>query len=223
MNTPLQTFVIEPKQPANYSVIWMHGLGATANDFEDIVPALQLPEHANVRFVFPQAPTKPITINGGMPMPAWYDIYDLDRLDNQDADGVQLSAVAITALIDMEINNGIANDHIILAGFSQGGAMALHTGLRYPKTLGGIMAMSCYLPVSDLLEAERHHSNHQTPLFIAHGTFDPVLPYVLSELTIAELQRHDYNITTHQYPMGHEMCLDEIKDMSSWLSRTITL
>ncbi len=223
MNTPLQTFVIEPKQPANYSVIWMHGLGATAHDFEDIVPALQLPEHAHVRFVFPQAPTQPITINDGMPMPAWYDIYDLDRLDNQDADGVQLSAAAITALIDSEINNGIASDHIILAGFSQGGAMALHTGLRYPKTLGGIMAMSCYLPLSDLLQAEKHLANHQTPLFIAHGTFDPVLPYVLSELTIAELQRHDYNITQHQYPMGHEMCIDEVKDMSTWLSNTIAL
>ena len=223
MNTPLQTFVIEPKQAANYSVIWMHGLGATAHDFEDIVPLLQLPAHANVRFVFPQAPTQPITINNGMPMPAWYDIYHLDRLENQDQQGVQASQMAINTLIDLEVNNGMAADHIILAGFSQGGAMALHTGLRYPQKLAGIMALSCYLPVSDLLEAEKHHANDNTPIFVAHGTFDPVLPYILAELSMAELKRHGYTLTTHQYPMGHEMNIDEVNDISTWLSNDVLL
>lgn len=196
----------------------MHGLGATAHDFEDIVPLLQLPKACNTRFIFPQAPTQPVTINGGMAMPSWYDIYHLDRLEHQDREGVEASQTAINAIIDLTIEQGIASENIVLAGFSQGGAMALHTGLRYSRPLAGIMAMSCYLPLSNLVESEKHASNHKTPIFLAHGSFDPVLPYVLSELSAAELKRHGYHVSTHQYPMAHEICIEEIKDMSAWLS-----
>jgi phospholipase/carboxylesterase len=215
----LDTFIIEPANPANVSIIWMHGLGASAHDFEDIVPQLHLKPNLAVRFVFPNAPTRPISINGNVPMPAWYDVYALDRLDQQDQVGIELSAGAIDLLVQKEIESGVPADRIILAGFSQGGAMALHTGLRYPERLAGIIALSCYLPLSDLLDNERAAANEHLPIFWAHGTQDLVVPMMMTEMGYNRVQKLGYNTEWHDYPMEHQICLEEIQDISAWINQ----
>lgn len=217
--TALNTFIIEPKQPANACVIWMHGLGANAHDFEDIVPQLQLDPNHHVRFVFPNAPVQPITINMGQAMPAWYDIYHLDRIDHQDRQGIEASSLAIDAIINHQINQGIAAERIVLAGFSQGGAMALHTGLRFHQSLAGIMALSTYLPLSDLVEQQAHNSNKTTPILMIHGRHDPVLPMMLAEMSCMQLKKLGYPVDWQDYPMAHEVCWDEVKRISQWLNR----
>jgi phospholipase/carboxylesterase len=216
----LNTFTIDAQQAATHVVIWMHGLGATAHDFEELVPMMALDPSLQVRFVFPQAPVKPITINQGMAMPAWYDIYHLDRLDQQDRPGIENSAQSITQLIELEIARGVPSENIVLAGFSQGGAMALHTGLRFHQRLAGIFALSCYLPLADLLDAQKHHSNQNTPIFMAHGSHDPVLPLILAELGAAELEKCGYPVEWHSYAMEHQICPEEIRDLSLWLNKT---
>jgi phospholipase/carboxylesterase len=219
--TELTTVEIDPPGKVESSVIWMHGLGADAHDFEPIVPHLDIPAELGLRFVFPNAPVQPVTINGGMAMRAWYDILGIDIPRQEDEKGLRASEAAIKRLIQRERQQGISAENIILAGFSQGGAMALQTGLRYPETLGGIMALSCYVPLTAMLENERHPDNGNTPIFMAHGTFDPVVPYSLGKTSMELLQSLDYAIEWHEYPMAHEVNLEEIQAIGQWLKQIL--
>lgn len=212
--------MIETKQPVSYSVIWLHGLGADGSDFVGIVKELQLP-NIGIRFIFPHAPIRPVSINNMMPMRAWFDIFSLTNLEQIDLQGVQSSKTEIESLIQTEVKNGIPSDHIILAGFSQGGAIALYTGLRYPNPLAGIFALSTYLPLLSTLKDEINPVNQSTPIFIAHGEYDDVLPQQLGEITRNNLRMLQYSVEWHSYPMGHEVCHKEIQDISQWLTKII--
>ena len=203
------------------AVIWLHGLGADGNDFAAIVPELDLSACAPIRFVFPHAPSIPVTLNGGYVMPAWYDILGTDTQRREDEAGIQQSALAIEALIQRELDRGIAANKIVLAGFSQGCAMVLHTGLRYPAKLAGIMALSGYLPLANSLPAERSPANMQLPIFMAHGTADPMilLPRALASRDV--LVGLGYPVQWHQYPMQHSLHPHEIQDMGHFLRSVV--
>ncbi len=203
------------------SVIWLHGLGADGYDFEALVPELNLPAEKPVRFIFPHAPRQPVTINGGMVMRAWYDITGTEMIRQEDDAGIRRSAASIHHLIHQENARGIAAGNIILAGFSQGGAIALHTGLRYPESLAGILALSTYLPLSAQLEPEAHAANQSTPIFMAHGLYDPVIPLILAESSRTKLQQAGYNVEWHSYPMPHAVSPQEIHDISRWLRQRL--
>jgi phospholipase/carboxylesterase len=206
---------------ARASVIWMHGLGADAHDFEPIVPNLEIPPALGVRFVFPNAPVRPVTINAGMRMRAWYDILSPDIPRVEDALGVRDSEQLILRLISREKERGIPSERIILAGFSQGGAIALHTGLRYSEKLAGILALSCYIPLANTLAGERHPANQNIPIFLAHGRFDPVIPIHYGRTTAEQLKSLGYSVERHEYHMGHEVNWDEIADIGDWLIRLL--
>ena len=221
-DTELTTVTIEPPGQATAAIIWMHGLGANAHDFEPIVPHLRIPPELGLRFVFPNAPQRPVTINGGYVMPAWYDILSLGLNRSEDASGIQQSEQAIQTLIRREQQRGIASDRILLAGFSQGGAMALHTGLRYPDPLGGILALSCYIPLADTLAAERQAANQALPIFMAHGRFDDVVAFQLGQAGAEQLRQLGYQPEWHDYPMRHEVNMDEVNDIGAWLRRTLS-
>lgn len=224
MTDPLLTTVeIEPVGTARSSVIWMHGLGADANDFHPIVAEMRLPAALGIRFVFPNAPVRPVTINGGMPMRAWYDVLTMDLPRREDPDGVYDSERALVALIEREQQRGVPAERIVLAGFSQGGAMALHTGLRYPQRLAGILALSCYIPLADCLSADRHLANQATPILITHGDYDAVIPLRYGQLSVERLQSLGYQPEWHHYGMGHEVCWDEIRDIAAWLARVLAV
>ncbi len=199
------------------SVIWLHGLGADGYDFEPIVPHLGLDSAPGVRFVFPHAPQRPITLNGGMRMRAWYDLHGLDLLNREDAAGVTASVTLINAQIAREIERGIPAGRIVLAGFSQGGAMALYAGLRYPERLAGVLALSCYLPLADSLTAEHHPANRDTPILMAHGRYDEIVSLRYGEASRDYLKALGYPVEWHEYPMGHEVNLDEIHAIGVWL------
>jgi phospholipase/carboxylesterase len=203
------------------AVIWMHGLGADGNDFAGLVPELDLAGCQPIRFVFPHAPSIPVSMNGGYVMPAWYDIAGTDLVRRQDAAGIAKSAQAIEALIAHEVARGIAPDHIVLAGFSQGCAMALHTGLRHGARLAGIMALSGYLPLADTVAAERAPANADTPIFMAHGTADPVVVIARAEESRDLLAAQGYKIQWHTYPMPHSVHPKEIADMSRFLKTVL--
>jgi phospholipase/carboxylesterase len=196
-------------------VIWLHGLGADGHDFEPIVPELGLEFPA--RFVFPHAPVRPVTINGGMAMRAWYDILGLDRGAAEDAAGIRASAAAVTEVIDTEFARGMPTDRIVLAGFSQGGAIALQTALREPRPLGGVLALSTYLPLASTLAAERSAANAGVPIFMAHGTADNLLPFALGESSRRALDAMGYRVEWHAYPMAHSVCREEIAAIGAWL------
>ncbi|MFC4278903.1 alpha/beta hydrolase [Achromobacter aloeverae] len=200
-----------------HAVIWMHGLGADGNDFVPIVPELRLPATPAVRFVFPNAPVQPVTINGGMAMRAWYDIFNRDLVRREDAPGIQRSEAAIRALIARENARGIPTSRIVLAGFSQGCAMTLHTGLRLPEKLAGMVALSGYLPLLDLAAAERHQANRDTPIFMAHGTYDPVVELPRATASRDQLQSLGYDVRWHDYPMPHSVCAQEVADIAAFL------
>jgi phospholipase/carboxylesterase len=222
MQSPeLETVEIHPPGTARAAIIWMHGLGADAHDFEPIVPYLNIPAQAGLRFVFPNAPVRPVTINGGMRMRAWYDILAMDIPQRQDKAGIYASAKAIQALIQREQNRGIPSERLIVAGFSQGGAMALHTGLRYPESLGGIMALSAYLPVAETLAKEAQPSNAAIPIFMAHGQQDPIIPLHHATASRDHLASLGHKIDWHLYPMAHEVCPQEIQDIRTWLLRVL--
>lgn len=206
---------------ARASVIWLHGLGADGHDFEPIVPELRLPASLPVRFVFPHAPVRPVTLNGGMAMRAWYDIIALGGNAQQDEQGIRQSEAQVHALIRRENERGIATGQIVLAGFSQGGAIALHTGVRYPERLAGIMGLSTYLPLAESVAAERSSVNAQTPVFMAHGTEDPVLPVQLGQRSREQLESLSYAVEWHDYPMQHAVCLEEIQAIGAWLQRVL--
>ena len=195
----LTTVEIEPQDTAQAAVIWMHGLGADGNDFKPIIPELRLPQELGIRFVFPNAPIRTVTINAGMRMRAWYDIFSVDLPRGEDDAGIRESEHLIQGLIRREKKRGIPADKILLAGFSQGGAMALHTGLRYPEKLAGILALSCYVPLANALAGERHPANQSIPLFIAHGAMDPVIPAHYGRASVEHLKALGYQPEWKEY------------------------
>lgn len=202
---------------AEYSVIWLHGLGADGHDFEPVVPYLDLPADLAVRFVFPHAMRRPITINGGMVMRAWYDIVEISTSRGQDEAGIAHSAEQVRALIEHEMERGVPASRIILAGFSQGGAMALHVGLRYEQKLAGIMALSAYLLFPERLLQERSEANVTTPVFVGHGTMDPMVPFAMGQATVTALQNEGWPVEWHSYPIPHSVSPPEIADIGHWL------
>jgi phospholipase/carboxylesterase len=196
------------------SIIWLHGLGADGHDFEPIVPELPLPAGLRARFIFPHAPVQAVTINYGHVMPAWYDVYGDGR---QDADGIRASQARLEALIARERERGVATRRIVLAGFSQGGAIALQTGLRHSERLAGILALSTYLPLAETLGAEAAAANRGVPIFMAHGTEDPVIPLQRAAISRDQLRKLGYQVEWHEYPMPHAVCPEEIADVGAWL------
>lgn len=213
----LECIQIETSPNPTHAVIWMHGLGADGHDFAAIVPQLRLPATAAVRFLFPHAPVQPITINGGMAMRAWYDIRVPTLVHAEDDQGIYASERAITALIKHQNNAGIPCSNIVLAGFSQGSAMTLHIGLRYPDTLAGLIALSGYLPLADHAAQGWSEANRHTPIFLAHGTFDPVVTLNRGTATRDKLLAHQYDVNWHTYPMPHSVCPEEINDIAAFL------
>lgn len=213
----MNAIIVEPAQPATASIIWLHGLGANGHDFEPIVSELPRKLTCHTRFIFPHAPQRPISINGGMTMRGWYDIIHLDLTLQQDDQGIYESEQLLKTYIHQESEAGIPNQRIILAGFSQGGAIALHTGLRYTMSLGGIMALSTYLPLSDQIEAEIHPTNRNISIFMGHGEFDPVIPLHQAQSSRKQLEQLGYPIQWHTYRMGHHVNYQEIQDIGHWL------
>lgn len=217
----LETVQIQNNPHPQYSIIWMHGLGADGHDFAPIAEQLLLP--MAVRFVFPHAPVMPVTINGGYQMRAWYDLYALDSLRVEDAAGINASQASITALIQQEIQRGIPEQHIILAGFSQGGAIALHTALRHPRPLAGVLALSTYLPLAASLPSEKHIANAAIPILMAHGNFDSVITPALAQNSRSILEQAGYNVEWHEYPMAHSVCNEEIGDIRQFITQALQL
>ena len=214
---------VENETAANpvYSIIWLHGLGADGHDFAPIVPELVSPEWPAIRFVFPHAPVRPVTINNGMAMRAWYDIYGFDLVSRQDEAGTRESISQVEALIAREQERGVPSERILLAGFSQGGAIALASGLRHTQRLAGIIALSTYLPIAHTLAAERSAANAQTPIFWGHGTYDPVVALQRGADSRAALEALGYKVEWHTYPMAHAVCPDEIADLRRWIGERL--
>ena len=217
----LQTVELETGRSPTAAVIWLHGLGADGHDFEPIVPELDLPDALAVRFVFPHAPMQAVTINGGAVMRAWYDVYALEGQRREDAAGVRASQSKVEELIAREQARGIQSARLVLAGFSQGGAIALQTGLRHGERLAGIMALSTYLPVASTLAAEASAANRAVPIFMAHGLDDPLIPIERAAMSRRQLEAAGYAIEWHEYPMAHAVCMEEIADVSAWLQRIL--
>jgi len=218
-----ETVEIETGTNPTGSVIWLHRLAPVGPDFERSVPELRLPEGLALRFVFPHAPVRPVTLNGGMAMRAWYDIFSLDRGGPVDEDGIRASGEILNDLIQREQDRGIPANRIVVAGFSQGGAIALHAALRYPHRLAGLMALSTYLPLTNSFDAEvvrnENAANQDISIFMAHGSFDPVLPMQMGTSSAELLTKTGFNIEWHDYPMAHAVCGEEINHIREWLLR----
>lgn len=219
--TVLSAITINPDVPVTASVICLHGLGADGHDLESIVAELDLPRRAGVRFLLPHAPHRPVTINNGYVMRAWYDIVASDLAQQEDSMGVGNSEGLLRKLIECEIDSGIAANRIVLAGFSQGGAIALHTGLRYPQRLAGILALSTYLPLAGKVADEMHPANAGLSIMMAHGTQDTVVPMATALASRSVLQELGYDVDWHTYPMGHASCAQQMKDINHWLMRML--
>lgn len=217
----LETVEIESSPNPTVAVIWMHGLGADANDFVPIVRELDLRGNPGIRFVFPNAPTMPVTINGGYVMRSWYDILGTDIARREDEKGLRVSQKRIEQLIARENARGIPSERILLAGFSQGCAMTLQTGLRYPEKLGGLLCLSGYVPLRDLIATERHAANQDTPIFQAHGRSDPVIQIQRAEESRDLLKQLGYKVEWHEYMMPHSVCPEEVDDISLWLKKVL--
>lgn len=213
--------IIEPAAEHRASIIWLHGLGADGHDFEPIVPELHLPAELGVRFIFPHAPQQPVTINGGMVMRAWYDVRDPDLTRQEDAESIVASARLLHDWIAQEIAAGIPGHRIVAAGFSQGGAIALHGGLRYPERLAGILGLSCYLPLPGRLADEVAAANRETPVLMLHGSHDPLIPVEQGRAACEQLRQAGYPVDWQEYPMQHSVCLEEISDISRWLQQVL--
>jgi phospholipase/carboxylesterase len=213
----LETVTVETGPNPTAAIIWMHGLGADGHDFEPLVPELLDKALPPLRFVFPHAPVRPVTINNGYQMRAWYDIIGIDRRSAEDFSGIQASADEIVALIRAENARGIATSRIVLAGFSQGGAMALHVATRHPEKLAGVIALSCYLPLAKEFASERSSANLATPIFMAHGSQDPVVPFSLGDESRRVLEGTGYKVDWHVYPMPHSLCEPEVADLRKFL------
>jgi phospholipase/carboxylesterase len=216
----LDAIEIETAPKPVASVLWLHGLGADGADFVPIVRELELPP-VPIRFVFPHAPLQPVTINNGMVMRAWYDILGADLARREDERGVRASQALVEALIAREKARGTPARRILLAGFSQGGAIALQTGLRHPERLAGIMALSTYVPVAESLEREAHAANRDVPIFMAHGLYDPIIPIAAARRSRELLQRLGYAVEWHEYPMPHSVAPQELDDIGAWLRRVL--
>lgn len=212
---------LETSPSPTCSVIWLHGLGADGNDFVPIIPQLHLPENPAIRFIFPSAPSMPVTVNGGYVMPAWYDIVGRNLMDQEDAAGIKRSAGSIIELIDHEVQRGIDYQRIVLAGFSQGCAMALYIGLRLPHQLAGIIALSGYLPLALSLNIEKHSANQNTPIFMAHGTYDPVVVLDRAQASHALLNKLGYQVDWNEYPMEHSVNHEELADISRFIQQVL--
>lgn len=213
--------IIETHAKPSHAVIWMHGLGADGNDFVPIVPELGLPDHADIRFIFPNAPMAPVTINGGYVMRSWYDIKSLDQneAERADAEDIAGSVQRISRIIDQQIEEGIPANQIVLAGFSQGGVIALHTALQYPQTLSGVMALSTYFPNAETALAA--HNKPHFPIFSGHGTDDEVVPPVLASRYRALFKAQGFEVTMRDYPMPHSLSMEEIHDIGMWLAANL--
>ncbi|HEY9110394.1 MAG TPA: dienelactone hydrolase family protein [Rhodanobacteraceae bacterium] len=214
----LECVAIETAPNPRHAVIWLHGLGADGHDFEPIVPQLVRPEWPALRFVFPHAPVRSITLNNGLPMRAWYDIAGFDLAQRQDEAGIRVSIGAVEKLIAREVERGVSVSNLVLAGFSQGGAVALAAGLRHAQPFAAIVALSTYLPIADVTASERHIANVATPIFMAHGSFDPVVPLVLGERSRDQLRAWGCAVDWHSYPMAHQVCPQEIEDLAAFLT-----
>lgn len=223
MATAERPIEIEIGVAPNASVIWLHGLGADGHDFESIIPELRLPSAAALRFVFPHAPYRPVTVNGGHVMRAWYDIAATERGFTQNAEHLRESEKILRDLIENEVRRGIPYERLVLAGFSQGGAIALHTGLRYPQSLAGVLSLSAPVPLAEALMAEVHPANVTAPLFLAHGTDDHMIPYAVAQQVHRLMQTRGLNVEWHTYVTGHSLVPDEIRDIARWLGRVIPL
>jgi phospholipase/carboxylesterase len=217
----LETIEIETAPKPNAAVIWLHGLGADGHDFEPVVPQLVSRGERAWRFIFPHAPVRPVTLNAGMRMRAWYDLKGLDRQSAEDTAGFQATDVQIRELLAKEVARGILTTRIVLAGFSQGGAVSLYTVPRLSEKLAGVMALSCYLPAEASFGAQRLPANDTTPIFMAHGRADPKLPLVLGSTSRDFLLAQGYSVEWHDYPMAHSVCPEEIADIRQFLLRVL--
>ena len=217
----LSSIVIKTGDQPTHSIIWLHGLGSDGNDFVPIVEKLNLQSDLHTRFVFPHAPMQPVSINNGAVMRAWYDISGQDLSSDEDASGISISQSAVEELIKREEQNGIKPENIVLAGFSQGGAIALHTGLRYSDKLAGILVLSSYLPLADMLVTGAHQSNSSTQIFMAHGHKDTVISPDLAISSKQKLLELGYGVNWNMYQMEHSVCKDEIADISEWLKKIL--
>jgi len=213
--------IIKTSEDTEFTVIWMHGLGADGHDFVSVIPELKLPADLKVKFIFPHAPIRPVTLNNGMEMRAWYDLLSLDREKTANEDDILTTVSWINQLIDEEIESGVSSEKILLAGFSQGGVIALHTGLRYPKKLAGIMALSTYIPFKDNLLAQSTESQNGINIFAAHGQYDPVILFASYKDYLPSLKAQGYAVEAHDYAMEHSLCLEEINDISNWLQKVL--
>jgi phospholipase/carboxylesterase len=214
--------VLNPSAPARSAVIWLHGLGADGSDFVPIVNELRLPETLAARFIFPHATPRPVTINNGFVMRAWYDITGFGPERAEDDAGIRESDGVVRKYIEQQIAQGIAADKIVIAGFSQGGAIAFQTGLRYPQRLAGIMALSTYLPLRASVANEASAANRDVPILMCHGTHDGVVPPLLGETSRDILLNLGYRIEWRSYPMAHQVCLEEVMDISKWLRERLS-
>lgn len=219
MQTELSTIEIKPTSTHKYSLIWLHGLGADGHDFEGIVPQLHLNAEANTHFIFPNAPIQAVTINGGMKMPAWYDILEMSLNRKVDVQGIYQSANLLENLIKQEMASGISSEHILLAGFSQGGVIALHTGLTFKHKLAGIIALSTYFPTIEKVITELSIANHNTPIFMGHGILDSIVAIESGKSVFNKLNDFQYNIEWYEYVMEHSVCNEEINHISSYINQ----
>jgi len=222
MSNYLDAVIVEhnPSQKKiDKAVIWLHGLGASGHDFEPVVPQLGLSDDMAVRFIFPHAPKRPVTVNGGMVMPAWYDILEMSLERNVDLAQIETSSQQIHDLIRREIERGIKPEHIVIAGFSQGGAVAYHVALGYPERLAGLMTLSTYLATNDNIDYSA--ANKEIPILIEHGTHDPVVPVILGQQAQQLLSDKGYDVEYNTYPMAHQVCMPQIQNIGKWLSKVL--
>lgn len=218
----LESVILQPKSEHKATVIWLHGLGADGHDFEPIVPELRLPENLGVKFIFPHAPVMPVTINNGYPMRAWYDIRNADLAQREDQKGVRQSADFIMEFIQAELDQGIPAEKIILAGFSQGGAVTLHLATRLDFKIAGVIALSTYLTMADLLAEEKSKANLETPIFMAHGSQDPVVPMQRAQFSAKTLDENGFKVLWQEYPMPHAVCPPEITAISQYIQQQLS-
>jgi phospholipase/carboxylesterase len=218
-NSPLEYIESETSSPPQRSVIWLHGLGADGQDFSDLPGMLDLPSQLAVRFLFPHAPMRPITLNSGMVMRGWYDVAGLGANRKEDLDGLEESSEMVTALIHQEMARGIATDQILLGGFSQGGALSLYLGLRYPMRLAGIVSLSAYLPAANRIRTERNGANGNTRVFLGHGLYDPMISAQAGDVSRQLLEELGYPVTWRTYPIEHSICDSEMRDLADFFVR----
>ena len=218
----LQTIQVQTHENPDSAIIWLHGLGANGNDFAPIIPQLNLPNKLAARFIFPHAPVMPITINQGYPMPGWYDIYSDDIVSGEDEQGIRNTSALIRQMCEQQESLGISSSRIILAGFSQGGAIALHCGLSYPRPLAGIMALSTYLPLHTSFANDASPANQATDIFMAHGSQDTVVATEFGKKSFQLLNNAGYPVHWHEYAMEHSVCPEEIDDIGFWINNRLS-